>query len=93
VTVNRDLLIKYINAITESEKKIPGFVGITEFPEPINSFTKGVMASDILTFFPLAQDKEEMSWGVTANLLLNREAIGCFRFQEHVFPISMASSE
>ncbi len=86
VTVNRDLLIKYINAITESESKVPGFVGVTEFPDSINSFTKGVNASDILTFFPLAEDEEEMTWGVTANLLFKREAVGNFRFQDEIFP-------
>ena len=28
----------------------PGYVGVTVFPPPVNAFTRGVVASDILTF-------------------------------------------
>jgi len=86
ILVDNDLLKKYAEAINQSGSTAPGFVGVTEFPEPVNSFTKGVIISDILTFFPLAKDEKEMSWGVTANLLLKRDAIGDFRFQDKVFP-------
>lgn len=81
---NDDILFYYINAIQYSNP-IQGFVGVTKFPESVNSFTKGVVASDILTFFSLAEDYEEMSWGATANLVIKREAIGSLRFSKN-FP-------
>ncbi len=77
---NEDILFQYINAINQSSNPIQGFVGVTRFPKPINSFTEGVVASDILTFFSLAENYKEMSWGVTANLVIKREAIGSLRF-------------
>ncbi len=86
ILVDNDLLVKYFTAINQADNTVPGFVGVTEFPKPINSFTKAVIASDILTFFPLAEEEMEMAWGVTANLLLRREAVGNFRFQDKIFP-------
>lgn len=80
-----DLLHFYAKAIWEHGDGVPGFVGITRFPDPVNSFTEGVVASDILTFFDLAEYKEEMSWGITANLLVKREAMGEHRFRKR-FP-------
>ncbi len=77
---NNDILFQYINAINQYSNPIQGFVGVTKFPESFNSFTKGVVASDILTFFSLAENYKEMSWGVTANLMIKREAIGSLRF-------------
>lgn len=77
---NDDILFHYTNAIDQYSNPIQGFVGVTKFPESVNSFTKGVVASDILTFFSLAEDYKEMSWGVTANLVIKREAIGSLRF-------------
>jgi len=50
-------------------------------PNPVNNFTKGIVASDILTFFDLAEYREQMPWGVTANLLVRRDAIGKHRFR------------
>lgn len=77
---NDDILFHYIDAINQYSNPIQGFVGVTRYPESINSFTKGVVASDILTFFSLAENYKEMSWGVTANLVIKREAIGSVRF-------------
>ena len=77
-----NLLHFYNQAILERGENVPGFVGITRFPDPVNSFTKGVIASDILTFFDLAEYKEEMSWGITANLLVKREAMADHRFRK-----------
>ena len=59
---------------------VPGFVGLTKYPEPMNSFTKGVISSDILSFFTLPKYYDEMAWGVTANLLTKRDAIRDIRF-------------
>lgn len=82
---NDDLLFHYIKAINQSSNPIQGFVGVTKFPKYINSFTKGIVASDILTFFSLAESYKEMAWGVTANLMIKREAIGSLRFLKN-FP-------
>jgi len=76
-----NLLHVYAKAIREHGGNVPGFVGVTRFPEPVNGFTEGVVASDILTFFDLAVTKEEMPWGVTANLLVKRAAMDEHRFR------------
>lgn len=76
-----NLLNVYAEAIRERGEKVPGFVGVTRFPKPKNNFTSGVVASDILTFFDLAEHKEKMSWGITANLMVKREALAEHRFR------------
>jgi len=76
-----NLLTIYAEAIRERGEKVPGFVGVTRFPKPTNNFTAGVVASDILTFFDLAEHKEKMSWGITANLMVKRNALKEHRFR------------
>lgn len=76
-----NLLTVYAEAIRERGEKVPGFVGVTRFPKPTNNFTAGVVASDILTFFDLAEHKEKMSWGITANLMVKRNALKEHRFR------------
>ena len=76
-----NLLNVYAEAIRERGEKVPGFVGVTRFPKPKNNFTAGLVASDILTFFDLAEHKEKMSWGITANLMVKREALAEHRFR------------
>lgn len=80
-----NLLQIYAEAIWEDGDDVPGFVGTTRFPSPVNSFTRGIVASDILTFFDLAENREEMSWGITANILIKRIAIAEHRFRSR-FP-------
>ena len=82
-----DLLQVYAKSIEEKGREVPGFVGITRLPETVSSFTKGIVASDILTFFDLAEHRDNMPWGVTANLLIRRDAIGNHRFKS-IFPKS-----
>lgn len=82
-----DLLQVYAKSIEEKGGEVPGFVGITRLPETVSSFTKGIVASDILTFFDLAEHRDNMPWGVTANLLIRRDAIGNHRFKS-IFPKS-----
>ena len=50
-----DLLQVYAKSI-EEKGEVPGFVGI-RLPETVSSFTKGIVASDILTFFDLAEHR------------------------------------
>jgi len=74
-----ELLVAYREAI-EMHADSPGFVGVSEFPSPVNSFTRGTVASDILTFWNTAATHERLAWGVTANLLVRRDAVGDIRF-------------
>lgn len=74
-----DILLHYRDAIKASPSSI-GFIGLVRFPKPTNSFEKGVVASDILTFFDTARTRNEFTWGVTANLMVRRDAVGPIRF-------------
>jgi GT2 family glycosyltransferase len=78
------LLAAYAAAIVNAPDS-SGYVGVTRFPAAHDHFTRGVVASDILTFFGLAGLRPWMPWGVTANLCLRRAALGDIRFSE-VFP-------
>lgn len=44
------LVDAYAGAIERTSDATPGYVGVTVFPPPVNAFTRGVVASDILTF-------------------------------------------
>ena len=78
------LLESYTRAIVKHPDSV-GFVGIAKFPPPMNSFTRGVVASDILTFWDIARTHNSLAWGVTANLMVKREAVGDVRFRT-IFP-------
>jgi GT2 family glycosyltransferase len=78
------LLAEYVAAAADAPES-PGYVGVTRFPAPHDPFTRGIFASDILTFFDLAEIRPTMPWGVTANLCLRRAALGDIRFLE-LFP-------
>lgn len=85
IVPNNNLLNNYLKAI-RSDPDSPGFVGVTKFPNPCNSFTKALIYSDILTFFDYAEKVENMSWGVTANLLIKKKALDGIRFDQETFP-------
>jgi len=74
-----EILFEYAAAIGR-EGDAPGFIGPTCTPAPCNTFTAGVLASDILTFWHLPKGYDRLFWGVTANLLIRRHAIGNLRF-------------
>ncbi len=85
---NDDLLFHYVKEIQSNDNtsnKIIGYSGLIKFPNPTNSFTKGVIASDILTFFSISNWMDRISWGVTANLMLKRSFIKKERFRD-IFP-------
>lgn len=52
-------------------------------PEAHSNFEKAIRLSDMLHFFTLSEKKEEMYWGITANLLIRADAIGEIRFPNH----------
>lgn len=78
------LLFAYKSAIDKFPQS-PGFVGSGRFPQPFNSFTRGTVASDILTFWDIAEKRPRLAWGVTANLMVRRDAVGPIRFSS-AFP-------
>lgn len=80
VSVPKDLLCSYLAAIRK-DPDAPGYIGPTIFPEPVNSFTRGIAASGMLTFFELPSDENRLlSWGTTSNLMLRRSSVGGVRF-------------
>lgn len=82
---NKNLIHQYVNAISNNKNEVPGFIGPTEFPPPRGIFEEGILSSDILTFFTLSRYYDEMAWGVTANILVKREALNGVRFSD-TFP-------
>lgn len=84
VEPDANLLQQYKESI-EKDPDAPGFVGSSRFPLSINSFTRGIVASDILTFWDIAGTRQEVRWGITANLLVRRKSIGSVRFST-LFP-------
>ncbi len=65
------LLQAYANAIGQYPEAI-GFVGVTEFPEPVNAATQALVINGSISHFNLAKYKPSMVWTPTANVILNR---------------------
>lgn len=84
VMISPDILVPYLEAI-DRDPSAPGYVGPTLFPDPVNSFTRGIVASDMLTFFEMPTNPRLMSWGTTSNLMMRRSAVNDVRFSA-VFP-------
>lgn len=66
-----NLLQAYATAIEKNEQAI-GFVGVTDFPEPVNAVTEAMRINGTLGHFNMARRKPAMRWAPTANLMLNR---------------------
>ena len=81
---DENILFEYEYAM-QTNKHAPGFCGPTLTPNPHNSFTRGIQNSDILTFWHLPAEYKTVSWGITANLLIRRSAVGKKRFSSR-FP-------
>lgn len=84
VKTSPDMLYPYMDAI-RMDPGAPGYVGPTLFPEPVNSFTRGILASGMLTFFVLPATPRQVYWGTTSNLMVRRDSIRDARFSER-FP-------
>ena len=84
VTISPDILQWYLDAI-RANPDAPGYIGPTVFPDPVNSFTRGITASGMLTFFEMPLNDRLMAWGTTSNLMVRRDTVGSVRFSE-VFP-------
>jgi GT2 family glycosyltransferase len=77
--VPANLLETYFEAINKSPNS-PGFIGPVRFPPCVNSYTQAAVASDILTFWDIAKNTSKLAWGITANLVVKRTAVGNIRF-------------
>lgn len=75
-----DLLLQYEKFIRLHGNDFMGATGLTQFPEPVNSFTRGIRASEILTFFGIAGWYRSLKWGITANVLIKRSRVGEQKF-------------
>lgn len=84
VEAPRNLLSAYMRAV-ENDADAAGYVGPTLFPEPINSFTRGIRASSMTAMFEIPMTREWVSWGTTSNIMIARKKIGDVRFLS-VFP-------
>lgn len=74
-----NLLQTYLDSIKKSHDS-PGYVGSVKFPPSFNSFTQAAVASDILTFWDITEKTPHLAWGITANLMVKRSAVGDIRF-------------
>lgn len=71
IVPGENLLQAYVAAIEEHPHAI-GFIGVTDFPEPVNAVTLALKINGTLGHFNLARYKPAMRWAPTANLMLNR---------------------
>lgn len=84
VQAPRGLLREYADA-ARADPGAAGYAGPTVFPAPVNSFTRGILASSMTTMFELPAKREWVTWATTSNLLIQRRAMGRARFRG-IFP-------
>lgn len=86
IVADEDLLFQYVKVIGEKETAI-GFVGLTDFPAAENAFTRALTAAGLTSIFTIAKKKEAFMWGVTANIMFKRSALGDLRFSPELSAI------
>lgn len=74
VMPQEDLLYAYAAAIENNPEAI-GFVGVTEFPQPVNAATLALKINGTISHFDLAKYQPSMLWAPTANFVLNRDKL------------------
>lgn len=85
IVADQNLLQVYTKAMYQYPEEI-GFIGLTDFPPAHNKFTCALEVGE-LTFFKVAEIKDQFPWGVTANMVYNRSKMGDLRFSP-IFPKS-----
>jgi len=75
VNVTKQLLFKYTDAIKRNPNEI-GFIGLVYLPTACTNYQQAVIANGSMTMFTIAQTEVDYAWGVTANLMISRKAIG-----------------
>ena len=81
VRVDPQLLFAYADAIRQHPAET-GFIGLVDMPPPPTSFAKAVNINQSMSIFAIATQKENFAWGATANIMVNRKAIGNIRFAD-----------
>ncbi|MDB4922635.1 glycosyltransferase [Mucilaginibacter sp.] len=84
IEVLPDLLIVYANAIQQYPNEI-GFIGVVNLPPATTPFANAINANRSMDMFTIAKKKASFGWGVTANFMISRKAIGEIRFSE-IYP-------
>ena len=78
VTPDNDLLFRAAQAI-QGRPNVAGFVGTSKFPTADSIFTTAIHLSGVTYFWDIARKRpedEDLPWGVTANLIVRRNADG-----------------
>jgi glycosyltransferase involved in cell wall biosynthesis len=78
------LLFAYADAVKQNSTEI-GFIGVVELPNISTPFAHAVNANGSMSMFSIAKYKSSFAWGVTANFMVSRKAIGDVRFSD-VYP-------
>ncbi|MFD2161736.1 glycosyltransferase family 2 protein [Paradesertivirga mongoliensis] len=78
----RDMLFVFCDAIRSNPEHI-GYIGITNFPAPINTVTKA-FTLNTGGYYDVGRSKKEHVWFPTANIALNRKLLGDRRFLPHL---------
>lgn len=86
IVADDDLLFRYADAIKAQPVAI-GFIGLTDFPAPVNAFTRALDAAGLTSIFTIARKKEQFKWGVTANIIFKRSALQDLRFSPELSAI------
>lgn len=79
IKVDPNLLKVYANAIEQNQDEI-GFIGLVTLPPVETPFTRAILASGSAGIFNIAETSSHFAWGATANMIINRQALGEVRF-------------
>ena len=84
IEVFPELLTVYTEAVKSYPEEI-GFIGVVNLPDVATPFAHAVNANGSMNMFTIAKYKPSFAWGVTANLMISRKAVGDVRFSD-VYP-------
>lgn len=91
IAVPYNLLQIYTDAVKQWPDEI-GFIGVVDMPEPPTQFAKAVEANGSMGIFTVAKQKPSFAWGATANIMVNRQAVGDVLFSD-AYPRSGGGEE
>ncbi|MET3977585.1 glycosyltransferase involved in cell wall biosynthesis [Mucilaginibacter sp. UYP25] len=84
IEVLPDLLFAYSDAALQNPNEI-GFIGVVNLPDISTPFAHAVNANGSMSMFAIAKHKQSFAWGVTANFMVSRKAVGNVRFSD-IYP-------
>ncbi|SEN89842.1 Glycosyltransferase, GT2 family [bacterium A37T11] len=80
IVAEKNLLFAYVNALEKWGEHEIGFAGLVRLPEPHTNFGRALQVDPLMDAFSFAARLDACPWGVTANFIINRKAIGNIRF-------------